>query len=111
DPKAAEDFDQAATGNHRGKSRAIRPRRSGLARGAFALEDAPVLGRHVPDVQLQDLAVATGQVDHAGRVIGVHVHLHELRLADDENRVDQRLDLDYDEVGVNAVAFVQTPVA
>ena len=85
DPKAAEDLDEPATGHDRDDADSVGPRRPGPRFATLRLEDAPVLCRHVADVELHELAVPSRQIDHACRVVRVHVHLDQLRLADDEH--------------------------
>ena len=66
-----------------------------------------MLGRHVADVELEHFAVAAGQSDDPGRVVGVDVHLHELRLANDQHRVAESLDLVADDLDVERAALDQ----
>src|SRR6266851_4704789 len=99
----AKDVDQAAAGDHGYEADAIGARRPS-GRG-LAVEDAFVLRRHVTDVELEQLAEAACQGDDPGRVVGVHVDLDELGLADDEHRVAQRLDLAPNEVELEALAL------
>ena len=103
--QATEDVDQSAPGNHGDDTHPVGPGRGALLRGLLAVEDPPVLGRHVTHIQLQELPVATCEVDDARRVVRVDVDLHQLGLADNEHRVAQGLDLASDQLGVEVVAF------
>ena len=105
--QALEDLDQAAPRDHRDEADTVGACGTGARRGASGLEDAAVLRRHIADVELQQLAVAPREVDHAGRVVGVHVHLDELGLTDHEHRVAERFDLAADQLGVQVVALDQ----
>src|SRR6266851_1818928 len=105
DAEAAKDVDQPASGDYHGDADSVGPRRSGDAGAALVLQNAPVLRRHVADVELHQLAVAARQVDDARGVVGVDVHLDQLWLPDHQYRVAERLDLVADEVGVQVRAL------
>ncbi len=64
-----------------------------------------MLARHVADVELQQLAVSAGDADHARRVVGVHMHLHELGLTNHEHRVAKRLDVLADSLHVELLTL------
>src|SRR4029077_3273998 len=105
DPKPAKDVHHPATGDNGDQAHAVGPGRLGRPGGALAVENSSMLRRHVADADLHELAVATGQVDDPGRVVGVDVDFHQLGLADDEHRVAQRLDLASYQLGVEVAAF------
>jgi len=60
-----------------------------------------------PTLIFHEPPVATREVDDRRRVVRVHVHLDELRLADDEHGVAERLDLVADQVRVEVRALDQ----
>src|SRR6266851_2955136 len=105
DAEAAKDVDQPASGDYHGDADSVGPRRPGDAGAALVLQNAPVLRRHVADVELHQLAVAARQVDDTRGVVGVDVHLDQLWLPDHQYRVAERLDLVADEVGVQVRAL------
>ncbi len=60
---------------------------------------------HVRDLDPLDGAGCDADRERAARVVGVHVHLQRGRVADDEQRVAQLLELRLDRVGVEPLAL------
>ena len=60
---------------------------------------------HVRDLDTADRPAGNAERERPAGVVGVHVHLERTAVADDEQRVPDPLELGFELVGVESLAF------